>query len=777
MAAARRRAGLSHSVHGNITGLKAQSLRGLERLYRRRVPRESPTTHELNTQLAALSAETGRQIAVLLTRRGEVRFVVVGDAHRIELPEIGRERGGHGRLRGLRLVHTHLQGEPLTRDDLTDLALLRFDLVAAVEVRGTEPGRWFAAHLDPRAPAGHPEPWCVLPPREAHLAAADTDFERFIEELEGAHVGNLLHKVDDRPRAVLVQVSIPSGPDPESSLAELRELARTAGVNVVDAVRQRRPALDPRTAIGRGKVDDLTVRAMQLGAELAIFDLDLSPAQARGVAEATDLKVLDRTQLILDIFAQRAQSREGKLQVELAQLKYRLPRLSQEGSRAFTRLMGGIGGRGPGEQKLEIDRRRVKDRIVLLSRELESVAKDRQLRRSRRNRNELPVVSIVGYTNAGKSTLLNALTRSEVVARDQLFATLDPTSRRLRIPSEREVIITDTVGFIRDLPPDLVRAFQATLEELADADVLLHVIDASSPHATEQIEAVEGILRALGLADRPVVRVLNKADRVEKEAPQLAALHEGIAVSALAPETLGPLLAAIDARIGAAPTRSAPSPSAEQAGWLDRWARLDTPWDLGGPHPAVFEFTVAAGPPGVPPGAEHPGHSETETTVASAVVPGCGRGWDALALHERGFGVVALDLAADAGVDLGPLCENGGRFVAGDVFAMSLPEAPFDLWWDHTFFCALPPHRRREWGRRAAEWVRPGGCLVAVVFPNAAALPEAHKAPDGPPFPFRVEDLEAALGDAFRLVSEVACSEPELRRGRGTRLATFARVP
>jgi GTP-binding protein HflX len=285
--------------------------------------------------------------------------------------------------------------------------------------------------------------------------------------------------------------------------------------------------------IGRGKLDEINLRAMQQMADLIIFDQNLAPSQARGIAEATELKVLDRTQLILDIFAQRAQSADGKLQVELAQLKYLLPRLVQSDT-SLSRLAGGIGGRGPGETKLEIDRRRVKERVALLERKIEQLSSDRKTRRAQRNRKELPVISIVGYTNAGKSTLLNALTQSAVLAEDKLFATLDPTSRRLRFPTEHEVIMTDTVGFIRDLPKDLVNAFRATLEELEDASLLLHVVDASDPARDSHIEAVEKILTSLELNERPRVIVWNKVDRLTPaEVTTLLRLRGGVAVSAV----------------------------------------------------------------------------------------------------------------------------------------------------------------------------------------------------------------------------------------------------
>ena len=304
-------------------------------------------------------------------------------------------------------------------------------------------------------------------------------------------------RAEARDRTILVGVTTGSTFEAEESMAELQELATSAGVVVLDSVIQRRSAIDPRTVLGRGKLEELLVRALQLGADLIVFDRELQPAQVRSLSEATDLKVIDRSQLILDIFAQRAQSREGKIQVELAQLKYLLPRLIAGQDSAFSRLAGGIGGRGPGETKLETDRRRVRDRIHRLEKEIQSLSLRRQERRKERMRREFPVISIVGYTNAGKSTLLNTLTSSAVHAEQRMFATLDPTSRRLRLPREQEVIINDTVGFIRDLPPDLLAAFRATLEEISDSDLLIHLVDASNPRWQQQLESVERILSEL----------------------------------------------------------------------------------------------------------------------------------------------------------------------------------------------------------------------------------------------------------------------------------------
>jgi GTP-binding protein HflX len=519
-------------VLGNTLGLKPSQLHALRRTYRRRVDSSSIVSAELARHLCEVSAETHRQVGVLLDRKGDVHAVIVGDARKLELPDVGRGRAGESRLRGLRLVHTHLDGEPLSRDDHTDLALLRLDLVAALEVlEDGLPGKVYWAHLLPENPQG--ALWKDEEAAGVHALDYDALAGPLALEEEFARARSV-RRTGGAERAILVGFGgkTRARPAAEASLEELRELARTAGVEILEATLQLRRDPDPRYLIGKGKLEDVVLRSMQRMATMIVFDAELSPSQARHIAEATSLKILDRTQLILDIFAQRAQSSDGKLQVELAQLKYLYPRLVGRDD-SLSRLAGGIGGRGPGETKLEIDRRRVRDRITALERRIEALGESRHLRRKQRNARGLPVLSIVGYTNAGKSTLLNALTDSEVLVEDKLFATLDPTSRRLRFPRDREVIITDTVGFIRDLPPDLVNAFRATLEELADADLLLHVIDASDPRHDEQIAAVEEILSGLGLASKPRLRVFNKADRLAAgEASAIAHAHDGLALSA-----------------------------------------------------------------------------------------------------------------------------------------------------------------------------------------------------------------------------------------------------
>jgi GTP-binding protein HflX len=505
----------------------------LERLHRRSLPPDRLVTQDFARQLCALTHETGRQVGVLADRRGRITHVMVGDARSIELPDWGRIRAGQGRLRGIRCIHTHIDDEPLNRDDLTDLALLRLDAMIAV---GTDPeglpGLAYVAALRPANAQGTDiEHFDPTPP-----ALLDLDFREWIRAREEELARqDQTRAVGEGERAVLVSVTAGRKPqDVEAQLDELKELTRSAGVEVLEVVTQHRPRVDPRYLIGAGRLQDLVIRAFQSDVDLVIFDQNLTPAQARNLGERLDLRVIDRTQLILDIFAQHATTRDGKLQVELAQLKYRLPRLAQRADVSLSRLAGGIGGRGPGETRLEVDRRRVRERISHLERELEKLRNQRETRRRRRTRRELPVLSIVGYTNAGKSTLLRTLTRSEVHVEDKMFATLDPTSRRLRFPREREVIITDTVGFIRDLPPDLVAAFRATLEELTDADLLLHVIDAAAPDAERRISAVREVLDEIGLSDTPELLVFNQIDRLPPGVGEsLAERYRGVAISAL----------------------------------------------------------------------------------------------------------------------------------------------------------------------------------------------------------------------------------------------------
>jgi len=376
------------------------------------------------------------------------------------------------------------------------------------------------------------------------------NFKEFITNLEEEmDRARSLNTLDQRERAILISVSTAPKYILEEQMEELEELAESADVIVIDKIIQRVKQINPKYLLGEGKLRELIIRAMDMGATLLVFDQNLTPSQIRAITDMTELKVIDRSQLILDIFAKRAYTRDGKVQVELAQLKYMLPRLTGKGT-AMSRLAGGIGGRGPGETKLEIDRRRIKERIHHLENELKKLTLARLQRKKRRKELSIPIVSIIGYTNAGKSTLLNALTKSSVFVEDKMFATLDTSSRRLKFPEEKEIIITDTVGFIRDLPQDLVAAFKATLEELEDAALLIHLVDISNPQFEGHIEAVNRILKELGLETKPVILVFNKIDKLSPfEVEQICSRYNAIGISALDKKTLIPLIEEIKNRL------------------------------------------------------------------------------------------------------------------------------------------------------------------------------------------------------------------------------------
>jgi GTP-binding protein HflX len=575
-------------LYGNTTGLGPHATRTLERIYRRKVDLEHIATPELIKSLAEASHEIGRQVGALVHRSGEVDYVIVGDATRLMLPDIGRLRAATGRFRALRLVHTHLYNEPLTRDDLVDLVRLRLDLVAAVQL--TPEGEPRTIHYAYNAPvADRPLP-VEAAGRTVLTADGALPYHQVGPVLVGrddVNFGELIQALEDEfakrsraravtgkdGRAILVHVGdkgkaqILGHAHAEESLRELGELSRSAGVAVMDTVLQLRDHLDPKFVMGKGKLDEVVLRAAELDVDNLIFDRNLTPSQAAAITKHTDLKVIDRTQLILDIFAQRAESADGKLQVELAQLKYTLPWLSLKDN-SLSRLTGGIGGRGPGETKLEIGRRRAKERVSFLEAQLKKSSKQRRERRRRRARLDVPLVSIVGYTNAGKSTLLNALTGAGVLAEDKLFATLDTRSRRLRFPEEREVVITDTVGFIRDLPKDLFAAFRATFEEAADADLLLHVVDAGDPARDQHIDTTLALLSELGLDAIPRILVFNKIDLVD--APHVRRLTLGrrdvAAVAATDRESTRQLLAMIAGRLEDRWTQAATVPSFSASG-------------------------------------------------------------------------------------------------------------------------------------------------------------------------------------------------------------------
>ncbi|NCB22859.1 MAG: GTPase HflX [Deltaproteobacteria bacterium] len=501
---------------GNVQGLKPSQLAALTRLFNRRFPAAEVYTVDQARELSLLSRALGRQVGLLIDRKGRVQMVIVGEAGSIMIPELPRGRSGQERLRGLRLLHTHLNPGGISQEDLMDMLFLRLDAVVALTVNPVgEPVQWQAAHLLPTPSGGqpyhldNPQPWDHT--ESQFVATAEALEEELARKAEDAR------EADDTPRAMLVSVSTQPRIIQERNLDELAELARTAGLTVAGRMVQRVAQINPRLIMGKGKVAELEVLALQGRAGMMIFDGELSPAQLHNLADITERKVIDRTQLILDIFAQHAVSRAGKLQVELAQLRYTQPRLVGK-NRAMDRLMGGIGGRGPGETKLETDRRKIRERMARIRKELDQLRRQRSFTRARRSRQGIPLAALVGYTNAGKSTLLNTLTRSEVLAENKLFATLDPTTRRLRFPAEKEIIMADTVGFIRNLPKELFDAFRATLEELEAADLLLHVADASHPDLLQQISAVETILAEMELDRMPRLMILNKWDQLEAPA-------------------------------------------------------------------------------------------------------------------------------------------------------------------------------------------------------------------------------------------------------------------
>lgn len=469
---------------------------------------------------------------------------MVGDSRGINIPDVSRYRSGTLRLRGLRLIHTQFDQGRLTQEDLADLVLLRLDLVVVLgmEANGS-PGLVQSAYLLPEN--REKRAWEINPP--VSLNQFDFDFLRWIQSLEDEFQKGQrsFSAKGPREKAILLSVSRERRDRLERSMDELKELARSSGVFVVESIIQRPQQISPATLMGEGKLQELVVTCMQSGVDLIIFDGNLSPGQMAAISDRTELRVIDRTQLILDIFSQRAHTLEGKIQVELAQLKYTLPRLARK-TLALSRLTGGIGGRGPGETKLEMDRRRVRDRIHILEKELERIQIQREQKRARRTKAGIPIVSIIGYTNAGKSTLFNLLTESQSLVEDRLFATLDPATRRLRFPHFQDWVMTDTVGFIKDMPKDLMAAFRPTFDELRESRLLLHLVDISSPCLEDHIQAIETVLSDLGLDAIPRLLVFNKEDRVRpEEAEAVTRKYGGLSISSLRPESLPRLFDAI----------------------------------------------------------------------------------------------------------------------------------------------------------------------------------------------------------------------------------------
>lgn len=560
-------------MHGKVDlarakGLKKSEIKQLNRLLQQRIPADRILTTDLADSVAELSHNTGYPLSVVVNRRGHVVNVTVGQPSEVNMPELRGVRVGPGRLCGHRIIHTRLKNGsqaaaaelPFNKENLQCLARNRLDLLAQIEVdpqgtfsraRGEQSQYADAVRIAHLMPGRDSEGklWKLLAPVTSRKAQ-DEDFEALIGALEDEfrRLAPGLPVAEGEERAVLAAL-INEGTDAwqlEDDLDELAQLARTAGATICGRLTQSRPQPDPRYFMGSGKVQELALMVQEFGANLVITYQELSPAQQRTLEDVVGVKVIDRTELILDIFAQRARTREGKLQVELAQLKYLYPRLIGKGM-ALSRLGGGIGTRGPGETKLEIDRRRIRDRINLLEKETLRMRNYRDTQRRRRFEDNLPVVALTGYTNSGKSTLLNALTKSDVLVEDKLFATLDPTTRRTTLPDHSFVLLCDTVGFIKKLPTSLVAAFRATLEEVSVADVLLHVVDASHPNVMEHISSVYDVLQELNAVDKPIITVLNKAELVRKEDLRwlISQVPNPVVVSALKRLGLGSVLSTL----------------------------------------------------------------------------------------------------------------------------------------------------------------------------------------------------------------------------------------
>ena len=517
---------MSIEVKGKTRGLRRAQLDRIAKLAEKRVPRAQIVELNLAKRLQDFSNEIRSQIGILIARDGSIESIFLGSKDRLYLPSLGRARFGKARLRGLRLIYCVPQSngiQTLPGDILVDLQKLRLDLVGCVSTTNGRVSLNYA-HLLPSSKAFGDLNYQKesIEDLAAFIARHEYSFVDFIEELESEIESSTSRTIAVGPDpAVLVGVYSVSRSRAEASMNELMELAKSAGITVVDTIMQYRRA-DPRTILGKGKLEELLLHCLGLGVEVIVFDRELSPSQWRSLTNLTELKVLDRSMVILDIFAQRASSADGRLQVELAQLKYNLPRLTEKDA-GLSRLTGGIGGRGPGETKLEVSRRRARDKIALLEKRIEKLSSQRNLRRKRAK--ELPsyAVALIGYTNVGKSTLFNQLSSSKVLAEDKLFATLDPTHRKLsgdqgqiKVDS-RTVILTDTVGFIRDLPKELISAFRATLEVLYQAHLLVHVIDASDPQVEQRIKSVDLVLEEMGVRDLPQIQVINKTDLATKE--------------------------------------------------------------------------------------------------------------------------------------------------------------------------------------------------------------------------------------------------------------------
>ena len=484
---------------------------------------------------------------MLINRRGRVYTVFIGDAHEVDYEKLlGRSREAKFRLRGFKVIHSHFNNFNLSKNDLTTLINERLDLIGTVETRENgKTGKLQFAHIIP--PNGNSDKkWEIYSFND--VGRVDIEWNYLLDEIQqkleksykklGGDINN--------EGVLLVGFNTQSRKEAEQSVKELKSLSKSAGKRVLDSVIQVRKNIDPRYLIGKGKLKDIILQTEHIGADTIIFDVELTPAQVHSITDETTLNITDRTQLILEIFQKHATSSEGKIQVKLADLKYNLPRLRGKGIE-LSKLGGGIGTRGPGETKLEYQRRTIRKQIENLEKQIDNISLRRKNTREKRTLTGIPVISLVGYTNVGKSTLFNTLTKDRVKVQNKFFSTLSPTTRKIKLPSGTDILITDTVGFINGLPKDLINAFKATLEEIGEADLLLHINDASDPMIEERMEFVENILNSMGFENIPKLLIFNKKDKADEETVRLLEKsYETVVISALNKTNIKNLLDFID---------------------------------------------------------------------------------------------------------------------------------------------------------------------------------------------------------------------------------------
>lgn len=514
---------MANKVKGNTRSLTPSEIDSVQKIFSRRIEKSNLVTLDFAREIYFLADKLRRRIGALIDREGRVQEVFIGSREILYIPDLGRYRLGKNRFRRLRLIFSCLSKNEneaeIPEDILVDLEKLRFDAVISVKQLENRLALKFAYNL----PFDETKKEFYKIENVKDLANFKFNFAKFIEDLEQEHsVKAPKYPEFFDEQALLIGVYNQAESAAKESMVELVELSKAANVNVVDKIIQRKK-IDPKTLLGKGKLEEVVLRALRFGAELLIFDLELTPSQWRSITNATELKVIDRSMLILDIFGRRAKSKLGKLQVELAQLKYNLPRLVEK-DKGLSRLAGGIGGRGPGETKLEIGRRRLRDRITLLEERVKNLSANQERGAEKRKANKLKHASLLGYTNVGKSTLFNALTNSDVLVANKLFATLDSTNRKIFLGNDKNnnykpktAIISDTVGFISDLPKELTQAFKATLDELYNADLLLHVIGANEKNYIKKLDSVNKILTDMELLNTNILIIVNKIDLVSSE--------------------------------------------------------------------------------------------------------------------------------------------------------------------------------------------------------------------------------------------------------------------